>query len=278
MVVVDQFSKYATFIPAKKDCPAEEAARLFMKHVVKYWGVPTMIVSDRDPRFTGRFWTELFKLLGTSLNFSTSILKPTAKRRGSESTGKSPFEIVMGQQPSTSSTVASGYKGNSPAAYKLAKSRQEEADLAWSCLNRATKRMKKWADKKRRHVEYSVGDLVLVKLHNILRHKDVHKGLTRGYEGPFQVLQCVGNMSYKVELPKKLKLHPVFHVSMLKPFQEDKEDSSRAESSRAPIGAKATYDQDVKQVLADRVVRKRWCKPKHEYLIKWKGLPESEAS
>ncbi|PKI30982.1 hypothetical protein CRG98_048627, partial [Punica granatum] len=43
MVVVDRFSKYATFIPVKKDCPAEEAARLFMKHVVKYWGVPTTI-------------------------------------------------------------------------------------------------------------------------------------------------------------------------------------------------------------------------------------------
>ncbi|PKI72049.1 hypothetical protein CRG98_007595 [Punica granatum] len=73
MVVVDRFSKYVTFIPAKKDCLAKEAARLFMKHVVKYWGVPTTIVSDRDPRFTGRFWTELFKLLGTSLNFSTSL-------------------------------------------------------------------------------------------------------------------------------------------------------------------------------------------------------------
>ncbi|PKI50100.1 hypothetical protein CRG98_029496 [Punica granatum] len=104
------------------------------------------------------------------------------------------------------------------------------------------------------------------------------RGLTRRYEGPFQVLQRVGNVAYKVELPKKLNLHPVFHVSMLKPFQEDKEDLSRAESSCAPIGAKAAYDQDVEQILADRVVRKRWCKPKREYLIKWKGLPESEAS
>ncbi|KAL4298133.1 hypothetical protein GQ457_12G013670 [Hibiscus cannabinus] len=43
MVVVDRFSKYATFIPASKVCPAEEAARLFLKHVVKYWGVPKTI-------------------------------------------------------------------------------------------------------------------------------------------------------------------------------------------------------------------------------------------
>ncbi|KAL4325383.1 hypothetical protein GQ457_11G024020 [Hibiscus cannabinus] len=38
VVIVDRFSKYATFIPASKECPAEETARLFLKHVVKYWG------------------------------------------------------------------------------------------------------------------------------------------------------------------------------------------------------------------------------------------------
>ncbi|PKI46454.1 hypothetical protein CRG98_033152 [Punica granatum] len=81
MVVVDRFSKYVTFILAKKDCPAEEAARLFMKHVVKYWSVPTTTVSDRDPRFTGRFWTELFKLLGTSLNLSTSLHPQTDSQK-----------------------------------------------------------------------------------------------------------------------------------------------------------------------------------------------------
>ena len=73
IVVVNRFSKYATFIPASKICPANEAARLFLKYVVKYWGVPKTIVSDRDTRFTGRFWTELFKLLGSDLNFSTSF-------------------------------------------------------------------------------------------------------------------------------------------------------------------------------------------------------------
>ena len=73
LVVVDRFSKYATFIPATKECPAEEAARLFLRHVVKYWGVPLSIISDRDGRFTGRFWTELFKSMGSDLNFSMSM-------------------------------------------------------------------------------------------------------------------------------------------------------------------------------------------------------------
>ena len=48
IVVVDRFSKYATFILATKDCNVEETARLFLAHVVKYWGVPKIVVSDRD--------------------------------------------------------------------------------------------------------------------------------------------------------------------------------------------------------------------------------------
>ena len=73
MVVVDRFSKYGTFIAAPRDCTAEEAAKLFFKGVVKYWGLPRSIISDRDPRFTGKFWRELFKLMGSSLHFSTSF-------------------------------------------------------------------------------------------------------------------------------------------------------------------------------------------------------------
>ena len=71
-VVVDRFSKYAVFIPAPDACPAEEAAKLFFSNVVKHFGLPKDIVSDRDARFTGRFWVELFRLLGSELKFSTA--------------------------------------------------------------------------------------------------------------------------------------------------------------------------------------------------------------
>ena len=50
IVVVDRFSKYATFIAVPTDCTAEETTRLFLKHMVKYWGLPKYIISDRDPR------------------------------------------------------------------------------------------------------------------------------------------------------------------------------------------------------------------------------------
>lgn len=73
MVLVDRFSKYVTFMLGTKECPTEEVAMLFFKHVVKYWGVLQTIVSNCDPHFTNKFQTEVFKLLGSYLNFSTSL-------------------------------------------------------------------------------------------------------------------------------------------------------------------------------------------------------------
>ncbi|GKF65545.1 putative nucleotidyltransferase, ribonuclease H, partial [Tanacetum coccineum] len=73
IVVVDRFSTYGTFIAAPPDVTTDDTSKIFFKNVVKYWGVPHVIVSDRDPRFTWRFWTKLFKIMGTDLNFSTSF-------------------------------------------------------------------------------------------------------------------------------------------------------------------------------------------------------------
>lgn len=67
LVVVDLFSKYAIFSASPHTCSAEIAADLFFKKV----GMPVNIVSDRDARCIGKFWTSLFGLLRSKLNFST---------------------------------------------------------------------------------------------------------------------------------------------------------------------------------------------------------------
>ena len=53
LVIVDRYSKYATFIPTPQEYSAEQVAHLFFKHVVKYWGLSRSIVSDRDIGFMG---------------------------------------------------------------------------------------------------------------------------------------------------------------------------------------------------------------------------------
>ncbi len=168
----------------------------------------------------------------------------------------------------------------SPSAYKWAKGWQEQLYIAKVYLDKASKKMKKWADKKRRPLEFQVGDLVMVKLppQQFKAYRQVHKGLVRRYDGPFPITKKVGKVSYQVELPPQLKVHPVFHVSFLKPYHEDKEDPSRGQSHRAPPTMVTSYDREVEEILADRLIRQRGIPNYTEFLIKWKGLPDSEVS
>ncbi|GJR42477.1 putative nucleotidyltransferase, ribonuclease H [Tanacetum coccineum] len=289
IVVVDRFSKYETFIAALSDVTTDDTAKLFFKNVVKYWGVPHVIVSDRDPRFTWRFWTELFKITRTDLNFSTSFHPQTDRQtesviallelylrhyvsanqhdwaklldvaqfsynmQQSEATGKSPFELVTGRQPLTPNALAASYEGSSPVSYKTMKEWHEQADLARASLDKATKKMKKWADKR--------GDTS-----------------SSRYKGPFPVIGRVGKVSYRVQLPPKLKIHPVFHVGFLKPYHGDEEDPEQGVSKRAPTAVVTSYDREVEEILSDRTIRRRGVSSYKDYLIKWRDLPDSEAS
>ncbi|RVW71431.1 hypothetical protein CK203_057585 [Vitis vinifera] len=122
--------------------------------------------------------------------------------------------------------------------------------------------------------------MVLVKLlpQQFKSLRPMHKGLVRRYEGHFPILGKVGKVSYRVELPLRLKIHPVFHVSYLKPYHGDKDDPSRGLSKRAPTAVVTSYDKEVEHIIVDRIIRRRGVPPAMEYLVKWKGLPESEAS
>jgi hypothetical protein len=72
MVVVERFTKYAMFVAASTVYTTEVATKLFYRNVVKYFGVPSDIVRYHDVRFTGRFWTALFNMMGTRMKFSTA--------------------------------------------------------------------------------------------------------------------------------------------------------------------------------------------------------------
>ena len=67
VVVIDYFSKQAHIVPTKLPLISVQVAKMFFKHIFKYHGMSATIVSYRDPRFTSRFWQELFKLLDTQL-------------------------------------------------------------------------------------------------------------------------------------------------------------------------------------------------------------------
>ena len=72
MVVVDLYTKMAHFIGLETNATAKEVADTFHKGVWKLDGLPTEIISDRDARFSGEFWEELSKALGSKRRMSTA--------------------------------------------------------------------------------------------------------------------------------------------------------------------------------------------------------------
>ena len=167
----------------------------------------------------------------------------------SKSTSKSPFEFVMGRQPLTPSLAFTGYIGPNPSTW------QEQMDEARVYLEKAAKRMKKWADKKRRARKFQEGSQVLVKLYMHQKTHGLHHGLMRRYEGPFSVIKRVGKVAYKLQLSSTIKVHPVFHISQLKPYSGDAEDPSCEETTRPTTNVREAHKMEAEAILSDRVVR-----------------------
>ena len=72
-VVVDRLTKSAYFLPVRTNYSLDKLVELYIKEIVRLHRIPVSIISDRDPRFTSRFWGKFQEALGTRLNFSTSF-------------------------------------------------------------------------------------------------------------------------------------------------------------------------------------------------------------
>ena len=106
----------------------------------------------------------------------------------------SPFELTIGVRPRMPLEVAKQKtRGSSPAAYKMAQSRQEMFDEARDSLEKAARRMKKYANRDRRPLEFQVGNKVFLKLTphiwKKISSKTRQKGLIPKYDGPFEVIK-----------------------------------------------------------------------------------------
>ncbi|KAL0430883.1 UNVERIFIED_CONTAM: hypothetical protein Sradi_0714300 [Sesamum radiatum] len=155
---------------------------------------------------------------------------------------------------------------------------KQNVDIARSCLEKAQKRMKKYAYQNRRFIEFSMGDLVMVKvpdprLSKSSRGRDPR--LMQKYVGPLPITKRIGMVAYRIELPSWWKIHNVFHVSQLKKYSADKEDDTRNQPSRPQLELTKMKEKVAEAILNHRVTRT--AKREHtEYLVKWKGCSSEE--
>ena len=171
------------------------------------------------------------------------------------------------------------YKGVNPKAHHFTKDWRKNVEIARAYLEKASKRMKKWADKGRRDLEFKIGDLVLVKLmpeqFRSLKSRD--NRFVRKYWGPVPVIAKVGKVAYKIAPPSGIKIHPVIHVSNLKLYHPDMEDPSRNQPTRPEVNLRRPERKVAEEILAEREVTVRGRRRK-EFLVKWRGLGDEETS
>ncbi|KAL0411645.1 UNVERIFIED_CONTAM: Transposon Tf2-11 polyprotein [Sesamum latifolium] len=271
---------------SSKHVTAEGTAHLFFKHIVKYWGLPKDIISDRDSRFTGVFWTELFKILGSKLSMSSSYhpqsdgqtecfnsMLEEYLRHFVRDTQK---DWVMLLDVAQLCFNAQKSSSTNKSAFEIEWKRN--VDIAKSCLEKAQKRMKKYADQNRRFIEFNAGDLVMVKvpdprLSKSSRGRDPR--LMQKYVGPLPIMKRIGRAAYRIELPPWWKIHNVFHVSQLKKYSANREDDARNQPSRPQLELTKTNEKVAEAILNHWVTRT--AKREHtEYLVKWKGCSSEE--
>ncbi|MCO5567329.1 hypothetical protein L7F22_021019 [Adiantum nelumboides] len=204
--IVDRFSKQAHFIPVKKTIKAHQMATLFITQVFKYHGLPTSIVSDRDPRMTSNFWKGLFENLGTRLNFSLvyhpqtdgqseianltvlDLLKAYVMELDQRSqwekylplveyaynntvhtsTGKAPFAMIDGR---SKSPLLLKVHGKIFAADEYSRDLKESFQKIKEAISIAQQKQKAAANKHRRALAFKENDWVLLKFSKArLRH------------------------------------------------------------------------------------------------------------
>ncbi|GJT00443.1 putative reverse transcriptase domain-containing protein [Tanacetum coccineum] len=249
-VIVDRLTKSAHFLPIREDYKTEKLARIYINEIVARHGVPVSIISDRDGRFASHLWQALQKALGTKLHMSTAYHPETDGQ--SERTIQTLEDMLRacvmdfgGSWDAHLPLVEFSYNNSYHASIKCAPfealyGRKCRSPVIWTevgesqligpelvqettekifqikeRLKTARSRQKSYADKRR----IKVRDQVLLKVSpwkGVVRFGKKGK-LAPRYVGPFEIVECVGPVAYRLKLPQELScVHDTFHVSNLK--------------------------------------------------------------
>lgn len=309
MVVVDKFSRYAHFVPLKHPFTAFSVAMAYVKDIYRLHGLPEAIVSDRDPVFTSTLWQELFRLTQTELRMSSARHPETDGQTERvnqclegylrcfvsscqkqwlqwiplaefwynttlhSALGKTPFEALYGHPPRhfgvdiVESCVV-------PDLQQWLRDRETVTHLLHQHLSHQQQRMKAQADKKRTERHFAERDWVYLKLMPYVQKSVADQGKRKvafRYYGPFQVLQKVGKVAYKLALPPLSQIHPVIHVSQLK----------KAIGANTPVSLELPQlgeDMAKPDMVLGTRLQPTAKGSKQQVLVRWQGLPDALAT
>jgi hypothetical protein len=317
MVAVDRLTKMVHLIPCRITITAPQVASLFWREIVRHHGIPSSIISDRDPKFTSKFWSELWRLCGTSLNMSTAyhpqsdgqtermnrvmeeILRNYVKDTGDDwdqhltgveiainttkqsSTGFSPFHLNHGREMKLTldHAISQLNSSNNPSAADSIKTMNNDIETAKKNIEKAQQRQALYADQHRRLADnYQVGDRVMLTTDNLTQYAGK---LMSKYIGPFTITEVSPDKTVTLDLPAAMRCkYNKFNISKVKKYiPSTLEFPGREQLDRPPpllVDGEEQYE--IERIVGKREVRVARGKYRIEYLVKWLGYAETEAT
>jgi len=236
-----------------------KSAQLYIKEIVRLHGGPSSIVSDRDPRFTSRFWQTLQSAIGSKLTMSSAyhpqtdgqfertiqslkdllrtcildhlgawdevlpLIEFTYYNSFHASIGMAPYEALYGRR---CRTPLCWYQDGEVVLVRpeLLEQTNEKVRMVKNRMQASQSKQKAYADSRRRPLEFAAGDHVFLRVTQTTGvGRALHpKKLSPKFLGPYQVTRRIGPVAYEIALPPQLEnLHPVFHVSQLRKYVFD---------------------------------------------------------
>ncbi|GKB53517.1 putative reverse transcriptase domain-containing protein [Tanacetum coccineum] len=198
-VIVDRLTKSTYFLPMCEDYKMERLARLYLNEIVARHGVPISIISD-------------------SFRYEYGLSPSDRWSNYHSSVRCAPFEALYGRKCRSPIMWAEVGEGQLIGP-ELVQETTEKISQIKDRLKAARDRQKSYADKRRKPLEFSVGDYVLLK---VLPCKVVvcfrkNGKLAPRFVVPFKIIEKVGPVAYRLDLPEELNgVHDTFHVSNLK--------------------------------------------------------------
>jgi len=316
IVVVDRFTKMAHSIGLHENGTAKDLADTVLWEVWKLQGLPTEIISDMDAKSCGEFWESWCKMLGVSRRLATEYQPQTngqTERTNQVLEGYLPTFVnynqdkwyrllpLAGDAYNNSATNAQNMtpffanygfhpqtewmkerEAHNPGATMYAHWMQDIHRQAKQTLENTRESMKKYYDRKgTEQPSINVGDLVMLNAKNI-RTKRPSKKLCPNLYGPFKVLEKKESTASKLEIARRWKLHPVFHVSLLEPYRASTR-ANRVHPPRDPEYIKGDLEWEIERIVKSEIISyRRKVRGRNKaikeimYFVKWNDCSEDE--
>ncbi len=292
-------SKGSIFIPCKETIDAIGVAELYSKHVFPHYGLPQKVISNRDPRFTATTMKELCRNLNIKQNISTTyhpqmdgqsertnqwleqylqifgngaqtdwskwlpLAQYTHNTWPSATTGKSPFELIMGHVPyahiGKTHSLAPTIDSRLTQTKAMRQAAQQAITHAQQIMIRATK-----------YRPFEEGQKVWLEATHLKTTHPTAKLSPRRY-GPFKITRKLSHVVYQLRIPQQWKIHDIFHVALLTPYKEMEEHGPNYHEPPPDI-IKAEPEWEVEQIVGARCFgRSR----RIQYWVRWTGYSDA---